>query len=132
MRTRSRTFALLASLVAVLALAAACAGQRAARDAVVSSPDGQRLGGPALGRRHPGPTASPAETSAAPSSSPASAPPTATPTPAPTASPTPAPSGTTIVRAYFMLGSFTDNSGLAPSCARSRPPPASPRPRCAS
>jgi germination protein M len=40
--------------------------------------------------------------------------PTAAPTPRPTATPVPAGAGTTVVRAYFVLGSFTDNEGLAP------------------
>jgi spore germination protein GerM len=53
----------------------------------------------------PDPSASP---TAPPSGSPA------TPTPTPTTAPTKAPSGTTIVRAYFILGSFTDNAGLVP------------------
>jgi hypothetical protein len=35
-------------------------------------------------------------------------------TPTPTASPTSAPAGTIIVRAYFVLGSFTSNAGLVP------------------
>ena len=50
-----------------------------------------------------------ASAAAAPSSSPA---PTVAPTLAPSLSP--APSGTTIVRAYFVLGSFTGNPGLVP------------------
>ena len=51
------------------------------------------------------PTGSPSQSSAAASATPTSRP---SPTPAPT------PVATTIVRAYFMLGSFTDNPGLAP------------------
>lgn len=35
-------------------------------------------------------------------------------TPRPGVTPTPTPAGKTIVRAYFFLGSFTDNAGLAP------------------
>lgn len=31
-----------------------------------------------------------------------------------TATPTPAPAGTTVIRAYFFLGSFVDNAGLVP------------------
>lgn len=38
----------------------------------------------------------------------------ASPTPTANPEPTPAASGTTIVRAYFYLGSFTDNAGLVP------------------
>jgi germination protein M len=53
--------------------------------------------------------------SASASTSPgASASPTAAPTSRPTATSTPAGAGTTVVRAYFVLGSFTDNEGLAP------------------
>jgi germination protein M len=58
------------------------------------------------------PSASPAPTDP-PSSSPSS-PSAPTPRPATPAPPTAAPSGTTIVRAYFVLGSFTENEGLAP------------------
>ena len=76
----------------------------------------------------PGPS-SPSSPPASPSSAPASpsggpspdgsstpAPSSSNPAPTPTARPTPAPSpeGTTIVRAYFVLGSFQDNAGLAP------------------
>ncbi len=55
-----------------------------------------------------------------PSASPTTAPSTnptgsgAPATPNPAATPSATPTGTTIVRAYFMLGSFTDNPGLAP------------------
>jgi hypothetical protein len=35
-------------------------------------------------------------------------------TPAPTATPSPAPTGTSVVRAYFVHGSFTGNEGLVP------------------
>jgi germination protein M len=50
-----------------------------------------------------------------PSSSPgASASPTPAPTPRPTVTPAPSAAGTSVVRAYFVLGSFTDNEGLAP------------------
>jgi hypothetical protein len=40
--------------------------------------------------------------------------PTASSSPTPKPTPTPAPAGTTIVRAYFVLGSFTGNEGLVP------------------
>jgi Sporulation and spore germination/Immunoglobulin-like domain of bacterial spore germination len=56
----------------------------------------------------PAPSATPGEASAGPSTTP----PSTTPSAAPATAPTPA--GTTTVRAYFMLGSFTDNPGLAP------------------
>ncbi len=58
--------------------------------------------GPSTAPSGSGPVASPAPTGA----------PTATPKV--TTAPTPAPSDTTIVRAYFVLGSFTNNAGLAP------------------
>jgi germination protein M len=54
----------------------------------------------------PGPSAS--------SSPGTSATPTAAATPRPTATPAPSSAGTSVVRAYFVLGSFTDNEGLAP------------------
>ena len=57
----------------------------------------------------PGPTTDPTS-GASPSGSTAPA----SVGPAATRSPTPSPAGTTIVRAYFMLGSFTDNAGLVP------------------
>lgn len=70
----------------------------------------------------PSPTAppSPSPMTPAPSSEPSvpagsgspSPSPSASPTPPPTPRPTPVP--TTIVRAYFYLGSFTGNAGLAP------------------
>ena len=53
----------------------------------------------------PGPSGTPAATA----SSPGSEEPSAAPT-----TPTPTPAATTIVRAYFFLGSFTDNAGLVP------------------
>ena len=64
----------------------------------------------------PSPTAEPSATAeptpSAPASEPASTKPTAKPSPTPDA--TKAPADTTIVRAYFFLGSFTGNAGLAP------------------
>ena len=70
----------------------------------------------------PSPSAEPTTAptaSAGPAASPSSAPseePSDEPTAAPTKSPKPPVSSgdTTIVRAYFFLGSFTDNAGLAP------------------
>jgi hypothetical protein len=61
----------------------------------------------------PEPTASP-EPSGSPSAPGASASPTAAPTARPTATPAPSPAATTVVRAYFVLGSFSDDAGLAP------------------
>jgi hypothetical protein len=70
----------------------------------------------------PGPSSSPstpASPSTGPSGSPDGSSSPSAPSPTPTARPTPAPTAsaagdTTIVRAYFVLGSFTDNPGLAP------------------
>ncbi len=63
----------------------------------------------------------PIEPSVGPSSDPSAEPggslsfsPSATPTPTASPRPTAAPTGTTIVRAYFILGSFTGNEGLVP------------------
>jgi germination protein M len=66
---------------------------------------------PGTETRSPTATASP---SVPPSGSATPATPGPTATPRATAAPTAAPTGTTIVRAYFFLGSFTENAGLAP------------------
>lgn len=77
------------------------------------SPAGGDLGSAATPLPTPGasvdvPSAEPTPGSPEPTSTPAS--------PAPTSAPSssPAPTGTTTIRAYFFLGSFTDNAGLAP------------------
>jgi len=62
----------------------------------------------------PAPSSTPGPSASASTSPGGSASPTAAPTPRPTATSTPAGAGTTVVRAYFVLGSFTDNEGLAP------------------
>lgn len=64
----------------------------------------------------PSPTAEPSATAELTPSPPASEPTSSKPTskPSPTPDATKAPAATTIVRAYFFLGSFTDNAGLAP------------------
>jgi hypothetical protein len=62
----------------------------------------------------PEPSTTPEPSASASTSPGASASPTAAPTPRPTSTPAPAASGTSVVRAYFVLGSFTDNEGLAP------------------
>ena len=61
----------------------------------------------------PSPTTAPTASPSAPAS-PSSSPEAPTEEPTGTPAPTKAPTGTTIVRAYFFLGSFTDNAGLAP------------------
>lgn len=102
----------LALVVALLLVAAACAPASGPlgsppTPAVTSEPSVE----PPTGDVTPGiPTGSPAA-SPSPTGTPAgSAEPTATATPRPT----PTPSGTTIVRAYFFLGSFTGSGGLVP------------------
>ncbi len=101
---------LLSFLLAATALVAAC------------GPTAGPLGTPASPALTPAPSGEPTPSDVAPGS------PTPPPTEAPTASPsgepadspsptptgTPAASGTTIVRAYFVLGSFTGNDGLVP------------------
>jgi germination protein M len=62
----------------------------------------------------PGPSATASPGTSASSSPGTSASPTAAPTARPTATPAPSGRGTTVVRSYFVLGSFTDNEGLAP------------------
>ncbi len=60
---------------------------------------------------------SPSPAGASPSVTPGASPtgsPAATATPAATPKPTAVPAGSTIVRAYFVLGSFTGNEGLVP------------------
>lgn len=105
----SRQLRLLRSLlfVVLLALVAGCA------------PGSGALGTPAT----PPPTSAPSvdvpsaeptpdlSPSVGPSASPSTP---ATPSPTATPQPTATPSGTTIVRAYFVMGSFTDNEGLVP------------------
>ena len=113
----------LLTVLLVIAIAGACtpsAGSLGspATPASTAEPSLEQPSGDAT----PGPSASPsapaspsAGASASPSASAGASPtptPTATATPRPTA--TPATGDTTIVRAYFVLGSFTDNAGLAP------------------
>ncbi len=107
-----------AALVATIAmLAAACApaagplGTPASPAAVADSP-----GAPAPSDAAPESPSAAATSVPEPSSSaiPGGASPSAAATPEPTASPT----ATTLVRAYFMLGSSTDNAGLVPVLRR--------------
>ena len=62
------------------------------------------------------PSTMPSEAPNGPSTAPSSPAPStaASPTARPTPIPTPSPTATTIVRAYFVLGSFTGNEGLVP------------------
>jgi hypothetical protein len=102
------------ALLALVSLVAACAPTGAlgtpATPVVTAEPSGEPTPSdvaPATASATP--TTAPVTPSGSPASSSS---PVATPTPKPTA--TSAPAGTTIVRAYFILGSFTDNAGLAP------------------
>ena len=117
MRTVGRsTAALLLTLVAILALVAGCSpasgplgtpsSPAPTGDASVALPSGDATPGATVAV-----TATPVPSLASPSAAASASPP---PLVAPTATPTPAPSGTTIVRAYFVLGSFTNNAGLVP------------------
>ena len=118
----ARAFLAVALLASVGVVAGACApiagplGTPASpRATSVAASGGPAPSDVAPGTPSPSPSPSPSPTqppSLAPTGSPSSAAASATPTGKP--SPTPAPAGTIIVRAYFMLGSFTDNPGLAP------------------
>ena len=136
MRTAGRSSAaVIATLLTVLFLAASCSPVTGALgtpstpapagDASVAPPSGDATPGPSSTvtaspavPTAPSPEASASSSSSSPSSAPSSAPPTptASPTVAPTIAPTPSSTsaGTVVVRAYFVLGSFTGNSGLAP------------------
>ena len=118
MRTVGRSTAgLLLTFVATLALLAGCSPASGPLGTPSSpAPTGDASVVPPSGDATPGPSAAASATPAASTASTVrpSAPATASATPAPTASPTPAPSGTSIVRAYFVLGSFTSNAGLVP------------------
>jgi hypothetical protein len=121
MRTAGHSVAtLLLTLVAVLALLAGCAATSGPLGTPSSpAPTGNASVVPPSGDATPGPTTVPNATDVPASASPSTSPladATASPSTAaaPTASPTAAPSGTTIVRAYFVLGSFTSNAGLVP------------------
>ena len=117
MRTAGRSSAtLILALVAVLALVAGCSPASGPLGTPSTpAPTGNASVVPPSGDATPGPTdaatASPTLPSASPCCSSAE---TASPTAAATSSPTAALSGTVIVRAYFVLGSLTGNSGLVP------------------
>ncbi len=108
-----RSTALAALLAAVALAGTAC------------TPTSGPLGTPAV-PVSPAPSDEPAPSDVAPESPSLTPVPSTPPTEAPSGSggasaspsaaptPTPAPTGTTIVRAYFILGSFTGNEGLAP------------------
>ena len=117
MSTTIRATATVAIFAAVVITAAACSASSGplgtpaapASSAVVSGEPTP----PDVVAATPSPTPAPSiAPSPAPSGSAGSA--TTQPTVTPPATPTPSPAGTTIVRAYFMLGSLTDNPGLVP------------------
>jgi germination protein M len=116
-----RTTRTIVSLAALLLAVAACtpaAGPLGTPASPVASP--AATGAAPTDELPSGPSASPSPQTPAPATSSPSAPPAATPSaapaasPSPTAKPTPAPTGTTVVRAYFVHGSFTGNEGLVP------------------
>jgi hypothetical protein len=117
---RSTAFAALLAVVAVAGAACApTAGPLGTPATPVASTGASEPAPSDVVPESPSPTAAPSEPASVPptevpsgSTAPATtAPATTTPTLAP---PTAAPVGTMTVRAYFMLGSFTDNPGLAP------------------
>jgi Sporulation and spore germination/Immunoglobulin-like domain of bacterial spore germination len=121
-----RVAARLIVAMAVLGLLAACTpsvgslGSPAAPSSTVAPsvevPSIDATAGPTSPSAAPSPSVTPGA-SGSPTASPGSSnKPSVTPSPTPkaTSPPTAAPSGSTIVRAYFFLGSFTDNAGLAP------------------
>ncbi len=103
--TSHRRFAPIAvlAIVAVALLVAACGPLTGDLGGVATPPPSQQ---PAIEAPSTEPTPG---SSAGPSTAPG-----ATPVAPSGAAPTPGPTGTTTVRAYFFLGSFVDNAGLAP------------------
>ena len=122
-RPVSRHPVILTVLLAIVAAAAiACspsAGALGAPDSPAitpTSPDQPTPSDAAPGTGTPAPTSEPSATpTGAPTDDPSGAP-TATPAPSATPAPTPTatPAGTTILRAYLVLGSFTGNDGIVP------------------
>ena len=110
---------LVLALVAALARRRLLAASGAARHAGHPATDGPAVGRGAVATTptpdlsSPSPTTAPTASPSAPAS-PSSSPEAPTDEPTATPAPTKAPTGTTIVRAYFFLGSFTDNAGLVP------------------
>lgn len=116
------TLILRSNPVAVLLLAIAAV-------AIGCAPASGPLGTPASPVVPSDPSGPPAPSDAAPESpsdapspsivvSPSTGPGGAGPSPVVTPAPTASPAATTLVRAYFMLGSFTDNAGLVPVLRR--------------
>jgi hypothetical protein len=105
-------FALLGILLAVVVACSPTAGPLGTPNspAVSADPSDEPPPSDAAPESPSATPSAPASPSGEPSGSPdGSAPPTATPAPSATAA-----AGTTIVRAYFVLGSFTNNEGLVP------------------
>ena len=130
-----------AAALASRGLAACGAGDGRPRERRPAGSDEPGIPRSAVGGAHAGRDAVPGEPRQSPTDRPDK-------TPTPDTTPTQAPAGTTIVRAYFFLGSFVDNPGLVPvlrevpttqavgaaampPCSRARTTPSSaPAPRC--
>lgn len=116
MTTPIRSTALLALLLLVTLVGAACTPSAGplgtpATPAVTAEASGENVPtdvAPSPAAPTEAPSATPGESAGGPSTAPTTVPATTAPTA------TAAPVGTMTVRAYFMLGSFTDNPGLAP------------------
>jgi germination protein M len=124
MRTVGRSSAtLLLTLSAVLALIGGCSpaggplgtpsSPAPTDNASVVPPSGDATPGATTAASATATPSVPSPSSESQTESP-SAPASASASPTAAATPTPAPTGTTIVRAYFVLGSFTSNAGLVP------------------
>ncbi len=128
MSTVTRTTAMVALLVAVALAGAACSpasgplGTPAAPVASPVSSDGPLPTDVAPETPSPSPAPSPTaapsptpgETPSGSSATPSAPAPSAVASPTPRPTPSPSPAATTVVRAYFVLGSFTGNEGLVP------------------
>jgi germination protein M len=108
----TRSARLLVALVSTLVLLAACSAPSGTLGPPATPPPSDV---PSLEPGSPEPTPMPSASSPDPTQ-PDVTPPSPPATPPPSATPTPAasPAGTTIIRAYFMLGSSTGDPGLAP------------------
>jgi germination protein M len=115
MQTAGRPVTALLALVAALALFGCTPTGGPLGTPSSPAPTGDASVVPPSGDATPGPTDAPSASPTIVPSAPTPSSSAASPTPAaPTPTATPAPSGTAIVRAYFVLGSFTGNAGLVP------------------
>jgi germination protein M len=108
-----RPFNLLCGIAAVALAVAACSPAPAptAAPTTSASTSAPSDAAPPSDQSSSAPPSTPA---ASPTAPPETASPTAPPSGSPGASAAPSPAGTTLIRAYFFLGSFTGNAGLAP------------------